>query len=220
MTGGGDHPPPPGSDQRQADTSANGAQMKLPTAPIHFPFNKRLGLRGFLIYRISNKLEGSSVNRQQRRAKMKQEGLGKTATSPALEAAFASALRHHQAGRFNEARALYREVAQKNPLHADSLHMLGMIEHHMGHFDTAIGLIKRAIDLNDRVAPYHFNLGRAFEEVRQLDEAAASYRQAVQLWPDNADIYANLGNVLGDLWRLEEAAICFRKALEIEPGFP
>jgi tetratricopeptide (TPR) repeat protein len=159
------------------------------------------------------------MNRQQRRAEMKQNGILKPTASQALEGVFSAALQHHQAGRLNEAGRRYRQILVANPRHADSLHMLGVVEHRMGRFISAIDLISKAIKLNDGIAPYHFNLSRAFEEAGQLDEAVRCYRKTITLWPDNPDVYANLGNVLQELRRLEEAAVCFRKAIELEPGF-
>lgn len=73
------------------------------------------------------------MNRQQRRAGMKQNGVAKPSAPLALAASFQAALQHHQAGRLAEARRGYRQILAAHPNHADSLHMLGMVEHQSGH---------------------------------------------------------------------------------------
>jgi tetratricopeptide (TPR) repeat protein len=150
------------------------------------------------------------MNRQQRRAAQKQSG--------APGAPFSAALTHHKAGRLNEAARRYKQILQTHPAHADSLHMLGMVEHAQGRLDSAVALIRQAADLSN-AAPCHFNLARALEDAGRLEEAAARYRKTIALWPGNADAHANLGNLLQGLGQLPEAAACFRQAIALEPGF-
>ncbi len=62
------------------------------------------------------------MNRAQRRAESK-----RTRPSPTVPHGFAEALRHHQAGRLDEAERLYRQGLTTEPRHADSLHLLGVV---------------------------------------------------------------------------------------------
>jgi tetratricopeptide (TPR) repeat protein len=159
------------------------------------------------------------MNRQQRRAEMKRNGMAKPAASQAPDAMFSAGLEHHQAGRLLEAGRRYRQVLAADPDHADSLHMLGMVEQQAGRFDAAIELISQAIQRNDGAAPFYFNLSRAYEQAGRLEEAASAYRKTIALWPDNPDVHVNLGSVLQELGQVEEAAACFRQAIAREPGF-
>jgi protein O-GlcNAc transferase len=67
---------------------------------------------------------------------------------------FGDAVRHHQAGRLNEAERLYREVLQADPRHADALHFLGVLAHQAGRNDVAVDLIDKAIAQNSRVPAF------------------------------------------------------------------
>ena len=62
------------------------------------------------------------------------------------------ALGHHRAGRLAEAETIYRQILAVDAQHADSLHLLGMLEHQRGHHDIAIEMIRAAIAVNQNVA--------------------------------------------------------------------
>ena len=59
--------------------------------------------------------------------------------------AFALALQHHRAGRLAEAERGYRGILQREPGHADSLHLLGVIALQSGDFTSALSLVQRCI---------------------------------------------------------------------------
>src|SRR6185436_8688559 len=81
------------------------------------------------------------------------------------------ALQHHQAGRLQEAEALYRNILRAKPDHADALHLLGVIAHQTGRHEMAVDCIARAIELNPAVAEYHGNLGEVFRVLFRPNEA-------------------------------------------------
>jgi prepilin-type N-terminal cleavage/methylation domain-containing protein len=58
------------------------------------------------------------------------------------------ALGLHRAGRLDEAEVLYRQILAREPEHAESLHLLGVIAHQGGHHEAAVDLIGRAIARN------------------------------------------------------------------------
>src|ERR1700685_1339336 len=82
------------------------------------------------------------------------------------------ALRQHQAGRFSEAEQIYRQILAVDADHADSLHLLGMIEYQAGNHAAAVQMIRRAIAINKTQAAYHSNLGTVVQSQGGLDEAA------------------------------------------------
>ena len=138
----------------------------------------------------------------------------------AVNDSFGEAVRHHRAGRLNEAFRLYGEVLVANPRHADSLHLLGVAASQMGRHDLAIDLISQAIAINGTVASYRASLGNALAARGSLDEAAACYRSVIEIEPDNLEAQNNLGNALKQQGRLDEAATCFRTAIDLNPDLP
>jgi tetratricopeptide (TPR) repeat protein len=129
------------------------------------------------------------------------------------------ALSLHRAGRLNEAEGLYRQILAREPDHAESLHLLGVIAHQGGHNDAAVDLIGKAIALNDGVADFHCNIGNALQALGRLCEAEAHYRRAIELNPDHADSHNNLGNALMQQGKLDKAHAQFRRALGLRPSY-
>ena len=127
------------------------------------------------------------------------------------------ALEHHRAGRLDEAESIYRHMLAIDARHADSLHLLGMIEHQRGHNQIAVDMIRRAIAIDPERAAFHSNLGTILQAQGLLDEAAGSFEQALALKPAWAEVHSNLGNILQSQGKLEKAAACQERALALKP---
>ncbi|TXT25729.1 MAG: methyltransferase type 12 [Gallionellaceae bacterium] len=133
-----------------------------------------------------------------------------------IQQAFQAALAHYQAGRVPQAFAIFQQILEAEPGHADALHFLGIIALQSGDKIAAAELIGKAI----RVKPtslMHYNLGLAFRAQGKLDEAIASYRRAIALQPGYAEAHFNLGNALQKQGKLDEAIASYRKALALKP---
>ena len=134
-----------------------------------------------------------------------------------VQETLALAVRYHQAGRWAEAEALYRQILAAQPNHPDALHLLGVVALQSGRHEVAVDWLRRAIAIKPGFAPPHYHLGNALREQRKFDEATAEYRRAVELKPDYAEAHANLGLALNESGRLEEAIAAHRRALELKP---
>src|SRR6266700_2851364 len=107
--------------------------------------------------------ERMTMTREKPQAKEKTKEKPRSAGSarPSADAAsqFGLAVGHHQAGRLREAEQHYRQALAADPLHADSLHLLGVLAHQVGRSEIAVELIGKALTQNDRVPDYHYNIG-------------------------------------------------------------
>ena len=126
----------------------------------------------------------------------------------------------HEAGRLREAAQLYREVLAIDSSHADSWHLLGLVEMGAGQAGLAIGHIVKAIELQPEVSAYHYNLGSALLASGKLTEAEACLREAMRLEPGDPDVPNLLGNVFQNLGRYEEAETQYRAALRLDGAHP
>lgn len=126
-------------------------------------------------------------------------------------------LAHHEAGRLDEAQAMYRCVLEQRPDHDEALHLLGVTEHQMGKHAAAIKLIRHAIELNSQVPLYHNNLGSAYQALRLFDEAGRSVASSIALKPDSANAHYNLGVIFDGRGEQEKAEASFRHAVSLQP---
>jgi predicted O-linked N-acetylglucosamine transferase (SPINDLY family) len=129
----------------------------------------------------------------------------------------AIAVQHHQAGQFEAAEQLYRQILEVMPDHADALHLLGVIGLQVGSYDFAVEHIRRAIKVNTFEPAFHNSLGSALQGQGKLGEAIDSFQHAVRLKPDFAEAHYNLGAVFMSQGKLEEAIISFGRTLQANP---
>jgi len=141
------------------------------------------------------------------------------APTPVVERC-AEALRHHRAGRCEEAERIYREILSVAPGHADSLQLLGALANDAGRYDEAIELIGRALKHVPAHAVAHHNLGVALFGLGRTEEAIAAYQGALQLQPGRAATHYTLANAWLRSGRAEEAVGAYHRALALQPDYP
>jgi tetratricopeptide (TPR) repeat protein len=159
------------------------------------------------------------MNRKQRRAGARLGQQGRAAGSPAAPIAgwFGAALAHQRGGRAAHAERVCREILSVDPGHAQTLHLLGLIEHQRGRSDESIEHIRTAIMRDGRDPAFHHNLGNILRALGRLAEAINCYERALALAPTLVDALYNLGNTYQDLGQPERAAAYFERALRLNP---
>lgn len=118
---------------------------------------------------------------------------------------FQLALAAHQAGNLQEAKVQYEYVLQKDPKHADTLHLLGVLNCQQNNNEHAIEMIKRAISISPGQALFFANLGVALKSVGRLKEAEEAYNQALRIDAKCVTALSNFANMLQEQQRDEEA---------------
>ncbi len=131
----------------------------------------------------------------------------------------AEAVRAHQAGRLDEAAALYRRILATQPRHADALHLSGRIAESKGDHATALAYIEQAIASNGRTVAFHVSRGAVLLAMGRADEAGRALQQALSLDPSSAEANNVLGNAMLALGERNAAVESYRRALAIRPGY-
>jgi len=108
------------------------------------------------------------------------------------ESILAQAMAHHQAGRLNEAHALYMEAQAAAPSDPAIPHLLGVLLYQAGHAVEGLAQIDRAITLSPRVAPFHLNRANVLIALGQNAPALAAAHTALTLDPNLAPARAML----------------------------
>ncbi|TDJ14689.1 MAG: tetratricopeptide repeat protein [Gammaproteobacteria bacterium] len=127
------------------------------------------------------------------------------------------AIRHHQAGELDAARAIYRRILDADPNHPDALNLSGVIAHQAGDQETAIRLIEQAINVNGTNASYYNNLGEACRAFGRHRDAIEAYERALRIHPGDLAASNNLGLAFQSLQRYEEARAAYERALALAP---
>lgn len=137
---------------------------------------------------------------------------------------FATAVRHHQGGRLDEAAKAYAGVLRVAPDHADALHLLGVIEAQQGRLDQGLPRLRRAARLSARNPEIRLNLANALLAAGRGDEALQAYRGALKLRPDFREArqgllraIARVAAFLESENRAGEAVALWREAIGLEP---
>jgi protein O-GlcNAc transferase len=136
-----------------------------------------------------------------------------------IEEAFSLALQYHQAGHLPQAEQLYSQILQFSPNHADTLHLMGVLEYQRGRHDQAVASIRHALALNPSASAYYCNLGLVYQAQEKTADAIAVYQQVLRLQPQSAEAHCVLGNLLRLVGQRDEAISHCRQALSIHPGF-
>lgn len=129
----------------------------------------------------------------------------------------AAAIALHQQGRLSEAGALYDQILDRQPDHADALHLSGLIAFQNSEFDDARTWIEKAIASDPSVAMYAANLGRVEMAANNVSRAIAAWQQALQRDPHNADIYSDMSGAQLKTGAVHEALESAQQALRIQP---
>ena len=158
------------------------------------------------------------MNRRQRRAKARLEGNASATTPTPIAGWFNAALAHQRAGRTADAERICHYILSVDPGHAQTLHLLGLIEHQRGRLDDAIERIRMAITRDGRDPAFHHNLGNILRARGRLADAMRCYERAISLAPDSVDTLYNLGNTCQDLGQRERAIAYFERALRLSPN--
>jgi len=129
-----------------------------------------------------------------------------------------AAKQQHKTGDIESAEAVYLEILEEDPAHAEARHMAGIVCLQRGQVPQAERYFRDAIALDDQQANFHLNLGNALGAQNRAREAYECFHQAVELDPENLAALSNAASALLSMGRSAEARPYCLKILEIEPG--
>jgi tetratricopeptide (TPR) repeat protein len=127
------------------------------------------------------------------------------------------ALQLHQAGRRQEAEALYRQVLGQQPNHAAALHFLGLLLHQTGRSEEGLELIEQSVTLQPQNADFLNNMGTVMRDLGRVAAAVDFFRGAVDIKPDQLAARDNLGSSLKQLGQFDAAEEIYRGTIGRNP---
>lgn len=133
--------------------------------------------------------------------------------TPTIQAGLA----HHQAGRLQEAAALYAAIPENTASFAQAIYLLGVIAQDSGEHAKATELFTRASALRPDEPLIYFQQAVSLTQIDALDQAIACYRQALTIKPNYVEAHCNLGNLLKRTGDQSGAIVCYSHALTYAP---
>jgi predicted TPR repeat methyltransferase len=122
-----------------------------------------------------------------------------------------------QAGRFEEAAAIYREVLRREPAHFGALYALGVMAAQEMRTEEAERLIGQALGRNPHFPEGWCMRGRLQAQLGRMGEALASFDRASALSPGSLEALSGRAEVLVRANRPAEALECLDRLVQAEP---
>ena len=138
---------------------------------------------------------------------------------PDVQRIFADAVRHHLAGRIEDAVARYHRVLFLKPDYAEAHNNLGAALAAQGRVEDAVARYKCALALKPDSVDAHNNLGVALAAQGRIGDAMAHYERALALNPRHAGVHHNLGLALAAQGRWDEAVAHYKRAVFLKPDY-
>jgi Flp pilus assembly protein TadD len=135
-----------------------------------------------------------------------------------LESEYQRGRRLRDAGRLEEALAVFDALVREFPDAAAPRAARGMARCHLEHFDAGVADLRAAIAMAPRDADFHSDLGLVLHVLERGEEAGAELRRALMIDPGHPEALCNLSLVLGARGDFAGAEIAARKALAARPG--
>jgi predicted TPR repeat methyltransferase len=132
------------------------------------------------------------------------------------DSALNAARSHHQAGRLDEAAALYRDHLRSHPKDCEVLQALGTICLQSGQFERAQYFLGEAARLDPASLDALRLRGAALMQLKRHDAALACFDQALRVKPDFIEGLVNRAVALFEMKRLDEALTGFDRVLALD----
>ena len=128
-----------------------------------------------------------------------------------------AALGEQQAGRLEEAKALYEGLLKERPDHPDALHLLGVLSIQTGDSAAGIEFMRRAQSLVPGNVDFGLNLAGTLNSFGRWEEAASCLGDLSRVVPGTPSVHLALADLLDERGNHEEAEAHYRLALELSP---
>lgn len=126
----------------------------------------------------------------------------------------------HQAGRIEDAAAVYRQVLARDPRDAAAHVYLGIAQFDRRRFAESVDSYRRALQLQPQFAIAWNNLGNSLRMLGQTDEADACFTRALEQQPDYLSPLKNRGTLWIWAGEIERGLQAYRDALRLAPQDP
>lgn len=123
------------------------------------------------------------------------------------------AWQHYAQGQMDRTACLCSRILEKNPRHAEALHLTALVQWRYGRRPLAASLLRQAVAIQPHHPAHHNNLGVILNEQGLFDQAAKHFEAALKASPDYHDARSNLGLAWFYQKKLNSAGRCFKQVV-------
>jgi protein O-GlcNAc transferase len=134
-----------------------------------------------------------------------------------IDRLIALAQSEYAAGRLQRAAALFEQVLERDPMHADALGQYAVVALQAGQPQTSLQLAQRCVAIRSQDANAQHVLGLAQHRCGRLADAVESLGRAVKMQPDFFEARLNLGSAMLDAGDAQGALPHYERALALQP---
>jgi tetratricopeptide (TPR) repeat protein len=124
----------------------------------------------------------------------------------------------HNAAKYGEAAALYRDILLKDPANIDALHLLALIAMQFDQPTVVLSLAEQGLKLQPNNAFFNYDKATALRRLGQKEEAMNSIHRALERQPKNTEFLAIKSSILHDMRRYDDAVAVMRDIIAAEPA--
>lgn len=129
------------------------------------------------------------------------------------------AIGHQQAGRLDEAEAIYRRLLADSPDDSDAVQLLTLLLGQLGRNGQAMEIVNAAIAAKPDCAEFHNTKGEVLRRMNRWDDAIAAYDGAMRLKEHFVEACSNKGIALWFKGQTREAIAAWTQAVQWNPNF-
>ena len=126
----------------------------------------------------------------------------------------------HNAGKLDEALAIYNQALAKDPKNKLALYNIAQIAQTRKQYDTAIENYKAALAVDSKYGPAMYNLGLTYGAKGDRTNAITTLRKTLEITPtaNHAPVLYNLGTLLIQDGKNDEGAKLIAQAIALDPS--
>lgn len=124
----------------------------------------------------------------------------------------------HEAGKFGEAAALYRDILIRDPGNGLALHLLALVAMQFDNAPLVLALSEQGLQAHPHIPVFHQDRATALRRLGRKEEAMEAIAAAIAMEPKNADFLDTKAAIARDLRRYDDAVAALKAAIALDPG--
>jgi tetratricopeptide (TPR) repeat protein len=123
----------------------------------------------------------------------------------------------HNAGRFEEAKAIYQTLLATTPDDPSLLNLMGNLSFQQGQWKEGITWMDKVIKLKPDYPNAHYDRALAYMKMGNSKEALSGFKNALNHDPHYTDALINCANALQSMNHYEDALVYYDDAIKLKP---